>query len=415
MKINVNRFWENLMDLGQITEPDKPYTRRSFSSMFVKGRKWLKEKMEAAGLQVSVDASGNLIGKLEGTSAGSGSILVGSHSDTVPSGGRFDGVAGVVAAIECAHSIKDAGIRLEHNLEIIDYLAEEPSEWGISCVGSRGISGYLSSEHLGLVNPNSNEILSDAIDRIGGDVSKLSAREDVFCALEVHIEQGLVLEQKALNIGVVSGIVGIIRLKLVLEGQPNHAGNTPMSMRYDSLTAASKVIVEAERMANIISKNDEGYFVATCGQIFNYPNASNVIPGRTEIVFDIRSDKREWMDTFADDLVAYVNGMDVRLVSHERLTDTHPVKCNSSLMNLFEESCRDLGYSFQVMPSGAGHDTAFLTHIAPAAMIFVPCVEGKSHCPEEWTEKDDMVRGVEILYKTIISADKHKNLRRDDV
>lgn len=407
--INPQRYWPQLMELGGITEPDRPYTRRSFSPLFLQGRQWLREQMQAAGLAVRIDAAGNLIGKKAGSEPQLGCIMLGSHSDSVPSGGRFDGIAGVIAALECAQALQTHGISLRHDLEIVDFLAEEPSEWGVSCVGSRGITGFLSAELLATPHPQSQETLQQAIARMGGDAERLQQRKDVAAFLELHIEQGAVLEHEALDIGVVTGIVGIIRLSITLAGQAAHAGTTPMSLRKDTLAGGAEIMLAAESLAQDYARRGSGYFVATCGQVFNKPNASNVVPGQTQLVFDIRSDTRAWMTEFEQQLEHAVGGVVaqrcLKLVQFERLTDTWPMACDETLMRHIEAACRTGACRFKRMPSGAGHDAAFLSHIAPSAMIFVPSVAGKSHCPEEWTNEADLSRGVAVLMQALLNID----------
>lgn len=407
--IDTQRYWQQLMTLGQITDPNQPYTRRSFSDLFLQGRSWLTEQMQAAGLTVHVDAAGNLIGRKAGKKPELGAIMLGSHSDSVPSGGRFDGIAGVIAALECAQALQQHGIELNHDLEIVDFLAEEPSEWGVSCVGSRGLSGYLTPELLQTPHPKTQELLADALARMGGDASKLQVRHDVAAFLELHIEQGLVLEQTQIDIGVVTGIVGIIRLSITFQGQAAHAGTTPMTLRQDALTAAANTIVSAQNLAQEMAARPEGYFVATCGQVHNHPNASNVVPGRTQVVFDIRSDTRGWMTEFVDAMnilaVQHAQAAGVAMTQFERLTDTYPMACDEVLMQHIEAATTALGHSQQRMPSGAGHDAAFLAKVAPSAMVFVPSVAGKSHCPEEWTPEADLSKGVAVLMQALLNTD----------
>lgn len=408
--INTARYWQQLITLGDITDPDRPYTRRSFSECFLEGRAWLTEQMLAAGLTVYIDAAGNLIGHKVGKQPELGCIAIGSHSDSVPSGGRFDGIAGVIAGLECAQALQEHNITLNHNLEIIDFLAEEPSEWGISCIGSRGITGYLTQDLIETPHPQTQEKLADAITRMGGDTSQLSVRTDIAKFLELHIEQGAVLEHQKVDIGIVTGIVGIIRLSLTLIGQAAHAGTTPMTLRKDTLVGAAEIILATEQLAQKFSDYSDGYFVATCGQILNRPNASNVISGQVQLVFDIRSDHREWMETFTQQLhfiiqkiITYRN---LQLVEFERLTDTFPMQCNETLMSHIQAACKMHKCTHQYMPSGAGHDAAFLSKITPSAMIFVPSVNGKSHCPEEWTYEADLSRGISVLMQTLLTLDQ---------
>ncbi len=407
--IDQERLWSHLLELGTITDPARPYTRRSFTERFLEGRTWLAERMKAAGLTVSIDAAGNLIGRKEGQNAALGTLMIGSHSDTVPSGGRFDGIAGVIAGIECAEMLQQRGILLNHHLEIVDFLAEEPSEWGISCIGSRGMSGFLTSQLLATPHPESGEKLSDAVCRMGGDPTALQVRTDLAAFLELHIEQGEVLEAEKIELGIVTGIVGIVRLSIALKGQANHAGTTPMHLRRDTLTASSALILAIESIARRYAQRKEGYFVATCGQLTNKPNASNVVPGYSQLILDIRSDVKAWVEEFVAEVSLEAKKIAderaVQLLEISRLTDTYPFTSDPQLLDELEASAKELAISTKRMVSGAGHDAAFMGHIAPAAMIFVPSLLGKSHCPEEWTEKEELARGVALLMETLLRID----------
>ena len=410
MLINDARLWQWIETLSQHTDPAQPYTRRSFSEQFLQGRDWLAAQMQALGMSTHIDSAGNLIGRLAGSEADAGTVVVGSHSDTVPAGGRFDGIAGVIAGLECVAAMNDAGYRPRHTLEIIDYLAEEPSEWGISCVGSRGISGFLGPSLLATKHPDSGETLGDALRRMGGNPDQLQVRKDIVASFELHIEQGQILEHHQQDIGVVSGIVGILRLTLTLKGQAAHAGTTPMAMRQDALVAAAAVIQRADRHAREMLTTTQQSLTVTCGQIFASPNASNVVPGEVRLVFDIRSDSHQVMDAFAEALQAIVGEVaqasGVACHDFEVLTDTHPTLCDRSLMALIEHACQQRGYASRVMPSGAGHDSAFLATLAPAAMIFVPSLLGKSHCPEEWTSREQLAKGVSVLVDALTAFDQ---------
>lgn len=395
------RFWDWIMRLGEFTEPDRPYTRRSFSPLFLEGREWLTKQMHSLGLDTHIDAAGNLIGRLEGSDPKAGTIMIGSHSDSVPNGGRFDGMAGIITGLECIASWQDSGKVLRHAVEVVDYLAEEPSEWGISCVGSRGITGFMTPELLNAPHPETKELLKNAIKRMGGVPDQLRKREDVTAVLELHIEQGRVLETESLDVGVVSSIVGILRLSIVFEGEAGHAGTTPMDIRRDASVAAARTNWMASEAANRIWKQSGHYLTATCGQTFTHPNASNVVPRKTQLVFDIRSDSKETMETFATELQAIAKESaalaNVNISEFERMTDTFPVSCDRLLMNLLNQASEFHGVSSKEMPSGAGHDAAFMAHIAPMAMVFVPSLAGVSHRPDEWTTAEQFELGVAVL------------------
>src|SRR5258708_30261601 len=201
LPLDADRLWADVMALAEITDPERPYTRRSFTALFLEGRAWLARKFAEAGLTVRIDTAGNLIGRLEGTNLALGVIAIGSHTDTVPSGGRFDGIAGVATGLEIVRAFRDAGLRPQHTIEVIDFLAEEPSEYGLSCIGSRGISGWLDDKMLDLREPG-GEKLRDALRRVGGDPDQLdlAKRDDIRAFLELHIEQGIVLESQSLYV-----------------------------------------------------------------------------------------------------------------------------------------------------------------------------------------------------------------------
>jgi beta-ureidopropionase / N-carbamoyl-L-amino-acid hydrolase len=290
LHLDAGRLWSDVMALAEITDPERPYTRRSFSPLFLRGRAWLAKRFADAGLAVRIDTAGNLIGRLDGADPSLGAIAVGSHSDTVPSGGRFDGIAGLATGLEVVRSLSDTGTRLAHTIEVIDFLAEEPSEYGLSCVGSRAMVGALDAGMLGLTEPR-GERLREALRRVGGDPDRLAAsrRHDIKTFLELHIEQGIVLESQSLDVGIVTSIVGIRRIEVVFEGAADHAGTTPMALRHDALVAAASTVAAVRRIAEQLAAEGSEYFVATVGILSVEPGASNVVPGRCRLVIDART------------------------------------------------------------------------------------------------------------------------------
>ncbi len=403
------------MALGAMTDPDKPYTRRSFSQRFLGGRDWLADRFKAAGLSVRIDAAGNLIGRREGARPDAGTIMVGSHSDTVPGGGRFDGIAGVVAALEIARSLRDGDIQLQHALEVVDFLAEEPSEFGLSCIGSRGMTGALDTAALALCDPT-GERLDHAIDRIGGSVEKLdqAKRDDLRCFFELHIEQGRVLEAGNIDIGLVTAIVGILRVEIEFRGSADHAGTTPMTMRHDALAAAADLIVSLGAAARELAASGQGYFVATTGVLTVEPNAANVVPARARMIIEARSEIPALLDGFRATIEATSAAMaqrhDVERTRCAVLSSTRPAACSPMLRGLLGAGAKAHGLSSIDLASGAGHDAAFISRIAPAAMVFIPCRDGKSHAPEEWAEPQALAAGTAVMYDAILRFDRmHKN------
>lgn len=411
--IDGDRLWADLIELGDITDPARPYTRRSFSALFLDGRDWLERRFRDAGLATHIDAAGNLIGRREGADPPAGTIMIGSHSDSVPSGGRFDGMAGVVAGLAIARDLGKRGIALNHSLEIVDFLAEEPSEYGISCVGSRGITGMLSPANLALRNKQ-DETLATALARMGGDPNRLAdaVRSDIAAAFELHIEQGPVLEAKALDIGIVTSIVGITRLEITFQGTAGHAGTTPMTLRRDPLIAAARLIGWIRDTAEIFAARGDGHFVATTGIVEVLPNASNVIPKTARIVVDARSESRVLMEEFCAAIdresVAAAQAANVERLSLERLSDSMPAACDPALRELLRNSAEALGLSCMEMASGAGHDMAFISRVAPASMVFIPCKGGRSHTPEEWASPAALTAGTEVMLDAILRFDGTK-------
>jgi N-carbamoyl-L-amino-acid hydrolase len=411
LSIDAGRIWEDVMALAAITEPDRPYTRRSFSPRFLEGRQWLADRFAAAGLDVRIDTAGNLIGRAVGADRDARTIMVGSHSDTVPSGGRFDGIAGVIAALEIARAIKAADLRLRHHLEVVDFLAEEPSEFGLSCIGSRGMAGQLERKAFELTDP-SGERLDHAIDRVGGKIASLASarRGDIAAYFELHIEQGIVLETRRLDLGLVTAIAGITRLEIVWSGSADHAGATPMDLRHDALVAAAETVTLVSRTAHDLARRGEGHFVATCGILEVEPNAANVVPRQARLVIDARSDHRPLMEAFRQTLDAELPRIAersrVELGRFAVLTDTMPAICDRGLLKLLDASASQLGFCSIEMVSGAGHDAAFISRIAPAVMLFIPCRNGKSHAPEEWAEQDAIAAGTSTIGEAVVRFDR---------
>ncbi len=404
--IDSDRLWDDLMALAAITDPDKPYTRRSFSPLFLAGRDWLKRRFEEAGLAVRLDAAANLIGRLEGAEQGAPTIMLGSHSDTVPSGGRFDGPAGVLAALEVVRAMQAAGYRPRHAVEVVDFLAEEPSDYGVSCVGSRAMAGVLDDRMLAYTNP-AGEKLSDAMTRVGADVAHLdrARRSDIAGYLELHIEQGVVLQNNKVDLGLVTAIVGITRIEIVFDGAADHAGTTLMQYRKDASLAAAQTALFVSERAHEFAARKRGHFVATTGILQIHPNASNVVPGQARMVLDIRSEDHaligEFLAALDEGSQAAAARFGVRRSRFETLSSTKPTICDRHLLDLLKRGAETLGYSTMPLASGAGHDAAFVARIAPSAMLFIPCRDGKSHAPEEWTEKHQAAAGAATLYEAV--------------
>ena len=384
--INSDRLWSRMEALSRFTDPARPWTRRAFDNQFAQGRAWLEEEFKAAGLAVEVDGGGNLIGRTPGTGRGLGALVAGSHSDTVPAGGRFDGMLGLLAALEAAQSIREQQISLMHPLEVVDFLAEEPSDFGISCIGSRSWAGVLTASDLARTLP-SNVTLASAIESVGGSAEGLGkairSQDSVSAYVELHIEQGLVLAERKAEIGVVTAIVGIRRHEVAVEGRADHAGTTPMSLRRDALVGAAGFIRAVDELARL-RLSQSPYLVATVGKLSVEPNAINAVPGSVRMIVETRSTDETALLQFEQELWRRTEGeLDDRglRLTRSLLSQTLPTACSPLIQSTIEEASMAAGFNSTRLPSGAGHDGVFVARIAPMGMIFVPCREGRSHTP----------------------------------
>lgn len=408
--IDASRLSARIARLAEFTEPERPFTRRAFTDVYATAREWLAAEFRAAGLEVHLDAAANLIGARAGTDPAAGTIMLGSHIDTVTGGGRFDGIAGVIAGLEVAQALAEAGITMRHRLSVVDFLAEEPSDYGTSCTGSRALAGNLSAEQLAFTNP-AGETLADAIARMGGEPDKLTApllkRGEIAAYLELHIEQGPVLEAEGKTIGIVSGIAGIQRRRVVIGGRAGHAGTVPMNMRADALVGAAAFVRlvwdEAQKEAA------QSQFVATVGRFDVQPNDANVVPGRVGLVLEARSMDDARTEAFLETVAAAGRDACGELgltLKAEPQSFAAAVHCDVQLRQLLSGAAQARGFGQLELVSGAGHDAMQVAHVAPVGMIFVPCEGGISHHPAENARTGDIAAGTEVLLDTVLALDQ---------
>jgi N-carbamoyl-L-amino-acid hydrolase len=406
--VAADRIAADIAALAALTDPERPWTRRAFTPRFLDGRAHLRAAMAAAGLATRIDAAGNLYGRRPGRRSGAGTLLLGSHSDTVPDGGRFDGIAGVVAALEAARALGDAGVTLAHDLEVVDFLAEEVSIFGVSCIGSRAVAGLMDPAWLG--RSADGETLADGIRAVGGDPDRLADahRSDIRAFLELHIEQGPVLEAAGAAVGVVSAIVGITRIEITVTGRPDHAGTTPLDRRRDALLAAADLVTAVRALAAERAASP-GHFVATVGEFRVSPNAANVVPGAVTLLIDARAEIAADMDVFLAGLTATAAAVAARhgvAVPPPRiLSRQSAVACDTRLQGVIADAADALGLVRRGLASGAGHDAAWIARAAPAAMLFIPCRDGRSHTPEEWAETSAIADGAAVLVEAVRRLD----------
>lgn len=365
---------------------------------------WLRE----LGLAVRVDGIGNTIAELPGVEAGPG-IGVGSHLDSVPHGGRFDGVVGVAGAVELARLLREDR-PLRRPVRIVVFAGEEGARFGEPCIGSKAVAGQLVGRDLGKIRDAAGISVADALRALGMDPGGLGAcRWDptAWAAfLELHIEQARTLELTGATIGLVDTVSGSTRLRLELVGRADHSGGTPMDVRADALAAAAEAVLAAEALSK--EPRNRGARL-TVGRLDVHPNSITTIPGRVRMTIDVRDVDSDRQRRLAVEIVRRIRGLTERRgvrVDPELIADTSPAVLPMWIRGITGGVCEDLGFRYRVMTSGAGHDAQVVNSIVPAGMVFVPSREGLSHVPEEWTSASDIARGVEVLRGAVQRLDE---------
>lgn len=377
--------------------------RVAYSDADLAGRAFTLELFRQAGLVPRIDAAANIVARVEGTQRGLAPLVIGSHIDSVPDGGNFDGPLGSFAAIEVARSLAEQRIRLRHPLEVVVWQNEEGGT-----IGSKAWIGALTPTDLDTV-ARSGVSIRDGIAKLGGDVARLGEvvrrRGDVAGYLELHIEQGGRLERERVQVGVVEGIVGLRWLEVTISGMANHAGATEMDRRQDALLAAAKFTVAVNDAVRAVP----GRQVATVGRLVPSPNTTNVIAGRVVLTIDLRDLDAAVLDRFEQRfraLAGEIGAATGTTFAFASLVESRPAPADARMMTLVEASARALGGTTLRLPSGAGHDAQELSRIAPMGMIFVPSTGGISHSPREFTPAEDCARGVDVLLNAVVAADR---------
>jgi N-carbamoyl-L-amino-acid hydrolase len=405
---SAERVEADLAALAALSDRSRPgWTRVALTTVEAEGRQWALRQLRDLGLRTRTDAAGNVFGVLEGSSAGAGALMTGSHTDTVDGGGRFDGVVGFVGALEAVRLIRESGRTLRHDLVVADFFGEEPNRFGLSCVGSRALAGRLTPAHLDLTDAGGQRF-GAALSRAGIDAGRLSeARLDpgyVRAFIELHVEQGPVLERAGSQLGLVTSITGVTRFRALFSGERGHAGATAMRDRHDAGCAAAGTVLAVERIASV-HEDSRG----TTGSVLFTPDAVNVVTGQAELTGELRSPDGSWLSQAREELLGAARdesaGRGVRL-DWQWLPSEPPVPLDVSLVGLCQRATARLGYRASLMYSAAEHDAAVLAGLGPAAMIFVPSRDGRSHCPEEWTDTSDVLAGVHALAECLITADE---------
>lgn len=380
-------------------------TRLAYSEEDVRGRQLVMEMMREVGLAVSVDAAGNILGRRAG-SHNRPPILFGSHIDTVREAGRFDGVLGVVAAIECVAVLQAADTLTSHPLEVVIFANEEGQNFGALC-GSRAAVGDINSEDLER-RDGSGRTLGEAIRSVGGNPEELGSsvyKAGRFAAfIELHIEQGGELDRLGIPIGTVEGISGIQHTNVLISGVANHSGTTTMEGRHDALAAAAELVLAVRKMA----MQQHACRVANVGRLVVSPNSVNIVPGAVDLTVELRDMQATRIASAMEEIKGQTGDIAERYGVSFKFLDRkfmEPVPAHPAVLAAIEESCRALHFPFQRIPSGAGHDAQMMARITPMGMIFVPSVGGISHSSKEFTEAEDCARGAEVLLETILRLD----------
>lgn len=405
LEVNETRLEQRIMDLAQFGIQENEETERvAFSDANVVAQQWVLSQLRKMGLETHIDFVGNIIGLRKGTDSSKKPISFGSHIDRVPNGGNYDGCVGSMAALEALEVLNENKVKTKHPLEIIIFSNEEGG-----VMGSRAMAGHLNKTAFPIKN-STGFTMAEGIMRLGGDTTRIAEvgrrKGDMAAFLELHIEQGGILEKENLDIGIVEGIVGLQWWDVEFTGFANHAGTTPMKARQDALLAAAKFIVAVNETATSL----EGAQVATVGRIKAEPGAPNVIPGKVIASLEIRDLSSEIIERVFQTIkkkatqITQASGVAIQFTALDTAAD--PAIMDAAIQQEIENSTNALGLTYKFMPSGAGHDAQDMALIAPTGMIFVPSKGGISHSPKEFTSAKDMANGAKVLLQTILALDK---------
>lgn len=397
MKSNEDRLMKTINQIGNIGfTPGYGITRLAYSDEYKHARSLLAMLMEREGLIVHTDTVGNIFGRRDGLDNTLPAIMIGSHLDTVKNGGLYDGNLGVCAALELVRVLNECSIKTKHPLEITAFIAEEGDIYG-GTFGSRSIMGLQDVNEVRILkNLQDVGVTKEDIVNAKFDVSRIAA------FLELHIEQGGILDMAHIPVGIVSGIAGISRFKINIKGETNHAGTTPMSLRKDSVVAAGKIIGIIDNVAREMGEP----LVATIGVLDVKPGFVNVISGEVEMTLEVRDLEQERIDSAIkqiSDLIQDIEGFEIKI---QTIMEKPSVKTNPYIIQLIESICAKKSISYKIMASGAGHDAKALAKFVPTGMIFIPSVGGRSHCKEEFSTVKDIVCGVDLLIESVLALDK---------
>lgn len=404
LAINGDRLNDSINRLARIgKQPSGSICRIAFTPETLQARYLVQQWMIEAGLAPRIDAAGNLIGRYAGCFEDAPALGTGSHIDTVPSGGKFDGVLGVLGGIEVVRTLRDHQIRLNHPIEVIAFTDEENT-----MIGCQAMAGTVLADSPERYRAKSGEPIQDCLEAIGGNWDEIRtakrSRSDLAAFVELHVEQGAVLERTGHQIGVVQGVVGIQRQAITITGQANHAGTTPMDMRQDALVAAAQIVLAVQAIALKMPSQP----VATVGYMDVLPNAVNIVPGKVELTVDMRDLYTDCLDEMLQLLHQEIQA--IAIATHTQI-EIRPLLCveptlaANSIQQTITTVCQQLGLSSHSMPSRAGHDSLEIGRITDMGMIFVPSQAGVSHSEAEYTSPEQCTQGATVLLHTLMALD----------
>ena len=406
--INSARLNGSLEELGRIGDTPEGMQRLAFTPADMAGREYTISLMRRAGMEIHIDSGGNIVARKGGSVPNLPALALGSHTDTVPCGGKYDGALGVMGAIEVVQSLADQNLTLKHPVEVLVFTNEEGTRFHRWLFGSRAMAGMLEADDLTAVDDEGIS-LSTPLANVGGNMSRVKhagrGKDELAAYFELHIEQGPTLHQTGTPIGVVTGITGRWVYGVEITGTANHAGTTPMSARQDALVSASRLVLGVQHMASGL----EICRVGTVGNIQTYPNAVNVIPGRISMGVEFRDVDMGALSAAEEEfrrMAAEVAHSDGVTIDVKRFENTQSVPITQQMQDLVATAADRTGLAHQRLPSGAGHDAQAMATITNTAMIFVPSVDGVSHAPGEYSTPGDCANGAQVLMNLLLLADE---------
>ena len=407
LAIDQGRLVSEIDALAEFSDGEAPaVTRVVFTATDLKAREWMKGRCEDAGLTVRQDAIGNMFARWVGSDPQAPVVGTGSHIDAIPNAGKYDGVVGVLGGLEAIRALRHAGFHPRHSIELLIFTSEEPTRFGIGCLGSRLLSGTLSAEAARKLTDSDGASVEDVRREAGlaGELEDVKLPSGYYKAfVELHIEQGPILEQEGKPLGVVERIAAPASLRVTIEGAGGHAGGVLMPDRRDALCAAAELILALEHAARSTGAIDT---VATVGICDVFPGAVNSIPAKVRLSVDVRDTSLQRRDEVlrALDEACRATSEEREVAIHtEVLNADAPAECGLAIVAALGRACEKHGFSFLPMTSRAYHDSLFISRIAPVAMLFIPCRKGYSHRPDEYASPEDIARGALVLAETLAS------------